>query len=352
MNHKVAVFLPNWIGDVVMATPAFRTIRQYWPDSKIIAVIKPYVNGILSGNPWFDQIIMYDKSGKSEYRTQQVISTLRQEKINEAFLFPNSFRVAYIAMMARIRYRTGFNRYFRGFLLTHKLTHKKSHWHGKYIPQPIIDDYNRIVMARGLPNPGHRMELFTTEFEDQQAENFWNQFQLYRYPKVIGFNNGGAFGAAKLWSQDHSKSFIKTISDRGWAVVILCGPSEKKRASELVAEFQSPQVVSLAGQSLSLGLTKGIIKKLDALVTTDSGPRHIAAAFGRPVVSLFGPTFIDWTRIYYNKEKTLQVPVPCGPCQQRVCPLGHHRCMSELLPNSVIHNLDILLNQEEHEYAS
>ena len=73
----------------------------------------------------------------------------------------------------------------------------------------------------------------------------------------------------------------------------------------------------------------------DLLITTDSGPRHFAAAFDRPVVTLFGPTHIAWTETYHRSAIHLQQAVPCGPCQERVCPEGHHRCMRELLPAEV-----------------
>jgi heptosyltransferase-2 len=66
------------------------------------------------------------------------------------------------------------------------------------------------------------------------------------------------------------------------------------------------------------------------LVTTDSGPRHFAAAFDVPVVSLFGPTHVRWSYTHYDKEFHLQIPVDCGPCQRRTCPLGHHKCMRDL----------------------
>jgi heptosyltransferase-2 len=77
------------------------------------------------------------------------------------------------------------------------------------------------------------------------------------------------------------------------------------------------------------------VRRADLLVTTDSGPRHFAAAFDRPVVTLFGPTHIAWTETYHLRAVHLQKPVDCGPCQRRVCPLGHHRCMTELSPMEV-----------------
>jgi heptosyltransferase-2 len=94
-------------------------------------------------------------------------------------------------------------------------------------------------------------------------------------------------------------------------------------------------VKSLADEPVSLGLSKAIVKRAALMVTTDSGPRHFAAAFGRPVVSIFGPTHRQWTITYHPRETCVQKSVPCGPCQQRICPLGHHRCMNELSVDEV-----------------
>ena len=85
---------------------------------------------------------------------------------------------------------------------------------------------------------------------------------------------------------------------------------------------------------LSLGLTKACVRRADLLVTTDSGPRHFAAAFDRPVVTLFGPTHIEWTETYHPRAVHLQQKVDCGPCQKRVCPKDH-RCMLRLTPEEV-----------------
>jgi heptosyltransferase-2 len=97
----------------------------------------------------------------------------------------------------------------------------------------------------------------------------------------------------------------------------------------------NPKVVSLAEQKLSLGLSKALVRHSRLLVTTDSGPRHFAAAFERPLITLFGPTHLAWGDIHYDKELCIQLPVDCGPCQQRVCPFQHHRCMRDLKVDEV-----------------
>jgi heptosyltransferase-2 len=114
-------------------------------------------------------------------------------------------------------------------------------------------------------------------------------------------------------------------------------------ARQIADESRSPHVFPLSAVPLSLGLTKAVVRRCDLLVTTDSGPRHFAAAFDRPVVALFGPTHIEWTETYFAKEICLQKKLACGPCQQRVCPLGHHRCMRELTPAEVLAAAERLL---------
>ena len=88
-----------------------------------------------------------------------------------------------------------------------------------------------------------------------------------------------------------------------------------------------PRVFSLADQAISIGLTEACIRRSRLLVSTDSGPRHFAPAFDVPVITLFGPTDIRWSDTHSPKEVHLRVPVDCGPCHQRTCPLHHHRCM-------------------------
>jgi|SRR5262245_12392763 len=327
--RSIALFLPNWVGDVVMATPAIRTVRTHFPAARLLAVCRPYVAATIDGAPWFDDVVLFDKAGSRERREVGVIRRLRRERVDAAVLFPNSFRSAAVAALGRCRRRIGFDRFGRGLLLTDVLQPKRDA-SGKRVPSPVIDDYNQLVRVLGVPDPGHRMDLFATPTDEAAADRVWADLGLHRYPEVIGLNSSGAFGAAKLWPAEHFADLARTLADRrGCGVLVVCGPNERATAREIVRLADRPQVVSLAERPVSLGLTKACVRRLDLFVTTDSGPRHFAAAFDRPVVSLFGPTFIDWTETYFSKGINLQKKVPCGPCQLRVCPLDH-RCMREL----------------------
>jgi heptosyltransferase-2 len=342
--NRIALFLPNWIGDVVMATPAIRAVRERYPDATLVGVCRSYVAATIAGSPWFNQVIAFDKKGPKERREFAVMRQLRHAHIDAAVLFPNSLRSAIVAALGRCRRRIGFNRYGRGFLLTDRLRPTRDAA-GKLTPCPIIDDYNRLVAPLDVAPPGHRMELFTTPADEHAADAVWHDLDLWRHQEVVGLNSSGAFGAAKLWPTEHFAALAKQLAQRrGCGVLVVCGPNERTIAREIVRQAGHPNVVSLADRSVSLGLTKACVRRCAAFVTTDSGPRHFAAAFDRPVVALFGPTFIEWTQTYFAKEITLQMKVPCGPCQLRVCPLDH-RCMRDLSVGEVLAATEDLLQR-------
>lgn len=343
---NLAVFLPNWIGDVVMATPALRALRARFPAARIAGVCRPYVAGLLDSAPWLDEVILLDRRGHWKHRWPAVAWQLRRTRIDLAVLFPNSFRSALVAWSGGCRRIVGFNRYGRGWMLTDRLAAQRDA-DGRFTPAPIIDDYNRLAEAAGCAAPGHRMELFTTNDDEQAADAVWRQFDLARHAEVICLNPGAAFGAAKHWDASYFAALARELTDQRQAgIVVLCGPGERELARQIAVQANRPGVHSLADMPLSLGLTKALIRRCSLLVTTDSGPRHFAAAFDRPVVTLFGPTHIAWTETFFAKAVHLQRQVPCGPCQQRICPTNDHRCMKDLLPGEVFRAATDLLSRQ------
>jgi heptosyltransferase-2 len=331
---KIAVFWPNWIGDAVMATPAVRALREHFPGARLISVFRPYIAGVLEGSPWLDGQLLLDSRGPWSRRWPAVALQLRREQIDLAVLFPNSFRCALAAWLGGCRRRIGYDRYGRGRLLTDRLEPKRD-VRGRLLPSPVIDAYNLLAVSAGCPQPSYRMELFTTAEDEAAADAVWRQAHFADYPKVVCLNPGAAFGSAKHWPSDHFATLAQLLTDRsGYGVLVLCGPQEQPQAKHIAYLARRSGVHPLAAPALSVGLTKACIRRANLLITTDSGPRHFAAAFGRPVVTLFGPTHIPWTETYYPRATHLQKPVPCGPCQLRVCPLDH-RCMKRLLPGQV-----------------
>ena len=345
---NIALFLPNWIGDVVMATPAIRALHDHFQGANFIGVCRPYVCDVLAGSPWLDKTIFLDRRGPWANRWPGVAWKLRRQGIDVAVLFPNSFRSALVGRLAGAKLRIGFDRYLRGGLLTHRLEPQRDA-KGHPVPCPIIDDYNRLAETAGCGWPGHKTELHTLPADEGAADIVWEKLGCAGNQEVFCLNPGAAFGSAKYW---HAENFARLAQDlcaqRGSRVLVLCGPSERDLSRQIVRLAARPTVYSLADERLSIGLTKALVRRCNLLVTTDSGPRHFAAAFDRPVITLFGPTHIAWTETYYAQAVHLQKKVPCGPCQLRVCPVDH-RCMKELTPAEVFAAVNDLMARVERD---
>jgi heptosyltransferase II len=340
---NLAVFLPNWIGDAVMATPALRALREHFRTDYIVGVTRPYVAGVLDGADWFDEVL----PATADWRgVRTVARRLRQLRPALAVLLPNSIRSALTAWLGACRRRIGLVRDpFRRLLLTDALEPVRDAA-GRITPSPVIEDYNRVAQAAGCADPGYRMELFTTPADEAAADLVWRRAGFGPGRSVVCLNPGAAFGSAKQWPASYFADLARDFArNRGSGVLVLCGPTERDLAGLIASAVDHPAVVALSAAgmpALSLGLTKAIIRRCDLLVTTDSGPRHFAAAFGRPVVTLFGPTHIAWTETCYPHAIHLQKQVDCGPCQRRICPLDH-RCMTRLLPTEVLAAAEELL---------
>jgi heptosyltransferase-2 len=309
------------------------------------AVVRPAVAPVLSGSSWFDEIVIsYHKSKRYDQRTAGVVRRLRRARYDVAILLPNSFRVALTAWMAAIPRRIGYVRYGRGMLLTDRLAPPRDPA-GRLRPTPMVEYYLALARALGCESRSLQLELATTPDDEAAADLTWSNLGLGNGEPVVSLNTGGAFGPAKSWPNASFAVLARRLVDEdGVSVLVLCGPAERAAAREIVSLAGHPRVVSLADQELSLGLSKACVRRAALLITTDSGPRHFAAAFGTPVVTLFGPTHIAWTRTYHPRALHVFHPVPCGPCQRPICPEGHHRCMQELTPEHVYKAATLLLD--------
>ncbi len=335
--ERLVVFCPNLIGDAVMATPTFRALKEAWPNSRITAVMKPQVAPVFEKAPWIDHTVFYTARARDRnHRLLPAVRELRHAKAQVALVLPGSFRSALITWMAGIPVRVGYARGGRSALLT-KLVQPELTAAGGFLPVPAVEYYLALARTIGASSRSPRTELFTTKKDERVADETWARLGIPQDGTVVCLNTGGAFGPAKNWPLDYFVTLaLQLVEQVNCHVLVLCGPGERENARTIAARAGHARVVSLADQPLSIGLSKACVRRSALLVTTDSGPRHFAGPFGTPVVSLFGPTHIGWTRTYHPNAIHLQQPVPCGPCQKPTCAEGHHRCMVELTPEMVL----------------
>jgi len=335
--RSLLVVVPNWVGDCVMATPTYRVLRAHFADAKITFLIQPYLRELLRGGPWMDACVAWPPKRRSrpwhrEYRT--VVHTLRAERFDAAILLPNAFRGALIAWQAGARRRVGYDRDGRGWLLTDRVP-VKNRIRGGYQPMPLVEYLADLVEAIGCPRPDDRLELYTTPDCDAVVERrlaeagvLMNDSDPARSRPLVLICPGAKFGASKVWLPERFGAVAdRLIEAHGATVVISPGPGEEPLADAIVAAMRRP-ALNLKNPILNLGELKSLVRRCRLLLGNDTGPRHLARAFGVPIVTVFGPTFAEWTRTSYAAERILQIPVDCGPCHKKVCPFGHLKCMT------------------------
>lgn len=327
---KFAVFLPNWIGDVAMATPALRALRNQYPKAEIVGIMRPYVADVLAGTGLLDRTVFYHPRGRDcSQKGWAFVRNLRAEKFDTVLLLTNSLRTGWLAWLSGARRRVGFARDLRSWLLTDRVIPKS-----RAVPNPVLDEYLRLTEKLGCLSTSRQIEAAVSPQDEALLKQLWNDQGVA--PDYVALNTGGAFGAAKNWPREKFVELAERIvTELGKKVLVVCGPSEREDARWIATNARHHGVFSLADAKLSIGLTKAAIRRSSLLVTTDSGPRHFAAAFGTPVVTLFGPTHIAWSETHYERSEHIQLKLDCGPCQQRECPLKHHRCMRDLSVDTV-----------------
>jgi heptosyltransferase II len=353
--EKILIVQPNWVGDAVMATPALRAIRELYPNAHISYLLRRYVKPIYNGMPWADKLITY-RTGRTKARAGKgqffdLAARLRARHFDLAILLPNSFKSALVCKMAGVPRVVGYERDGRGFLITDKLLPVKER--GKFIPTPIVKYYMGIAQYLGATHRDLKLQLFVTESEHREAEEILARCGLDpslnrpaargQAPMVL-LNPGAQYGSAKCWLPEYFAQLADRLIEEMGATVLISAAPKERAIVEAINRHMKHAAVDLARAGLTLGALKDIVRRCDLMVTNDTGPRHIAAAFDVPVTTLFGPTHPEWTEIYFSRERKVSVPVFCGPCQKKVCPLDH-RCMTRLTPGVVFSTSADLLSR-------
>lgn len=349
--NRLLVVMPSWLGDTVMAMPTLRALRLLYPQAQITALARSMVRPALDACPWIDRIITTrpPRKGMSDGRRVGPFNTARRlasGRFDTAVLLPNSFKTALLVRMAGIPRRVGYDRDGRGFLLTDRLLPRRDM--GKFVPVPTRDYYLGIARYLGSIDPDPTMQLFTRPEDDARAERLLAAagYDVQR-GRLVLFNPGANYGDAKMWSPER----FAAVADRcrrelGATVAVTGAPKERAILDQVLAIAREP-MLDLSRLGVDLKLLKSVVRRSSLMITNDTGPRHMAAALGVPVVTIFGPTDPAWTEIGFAAERKVMVKVFCGPCQKKACPLkgtpDEHACMRRVSPEMVYEQAASLL---------
>lgn len=363
-SQRILVRSVNWLGDAVMTTPALQRLREARPDAHITLLAPAKLADIWQNHPAINAVQTFT----AEEGPWSVGRRLRAEKFDVGLVLPNSPRSALELWLARIPERIGYARPWRNWFLTRTVAprpdamamHKRSPAEINRLIQPgtaiaetkfpanahHIYQYLHLAAALGAkPDPLPPKLVVTPDAVAQFAAKFKLNADAAASPLCFGLNAGAEYGTAKRWPEQRFIDAAIEIQKRTRCRWLIFGlAAEKEMAARIAAGIQqaagppkdSP-VLNLAGVT-SLGELCAALKFCRVLLTNDSGPMHVAAAVGTPVVVPFGSTSPELTGPGLPgdpRHQLLRAHVPCAPCFLRECPIDF-RCMTGISAQSVV----------------
>ena len=332
---KILVHCPSWVGDLVMATPALRAIRENNPAAQITLLVRPQIREVIEGLPYYDELIEYDsKILHQTWKKKFSISRkLKKSAFTLSIIFPNSFSSAAVSFLAGIPVRIGYNTNFRSFMLTHKISPPREK--SKKVPIPMVERYLNICKALNYTISSQKTMLAFSSGTREAVKKLYQQRGVDCTKPLVTIIPGATFGASKCWPPEYFAQVGEFLADHYDAqMMIITGPGEQEVALRIASLMRTPSF-TFTKEVIPLEYLKAIISDSALVVTNDTGPRHFAVAFDVPVVVIMGPTDPRYTNYNLGKTRLLREEVECGPCHLKICPIDH-RCMKNITAEKVI----------------
>ena len=344
----ILIIAPNWIGDAVMTQPLLASIKALYPESKIDVLASTWVAPIYRACSEVNEVI----EAKFEHKQLQwalrkkLAKQIEKQKYQACFVLPNSFKSALIPWLANIPLRIGYRGEMRFGLINVALDN----------PSKI----NRPPMVE------HYLALSTLLIDDEQTQNhksnnndvtpYLNVSTSVRqsiqsklqsaniHGSIYVMCPGAEYGPSKRWPTEHFAVLAKELIEANPSnqIILIGSQGDRHLADEITAQAnQNPNVYNWCG-STSLDEAIALIGMSKAVISNDSGLMHIAAALKVPQVAIFGSSDPAHTPPLSDRAKVIWLDLPCSPCHKRECPLGHLKCLKDILPQQVLATLNTL----------
>lgn len=331
---KIGVWQTAFLGDAVLTLPLLKALHTRYPDAEIHFFVRSGVESIFEGQPEITAVRGFAKRGAQKGLNAAVRLgwEIGQEGFDLWISTHKSFRSALVAGATGIKRRIGYDSpWFNRFAYTETVDRR-------FDELDEIERLFQLLGPLGITPPAPKAELILAGDARQAADDYWHTNCQGR--PVLGIHPGSTW-PTKCWPVPYFSEIVARASQAGAKVLIFAGPGEEAVAQAVMDGADLPSnadVVNLAGQ-LSLPHLAAYLGKLDAYLTNDSGPMHLAWTQDTPLVALFGPTVKQLGFFPRGEHSTvMEVDLDCRPCGlhgPRKCPKDHHNCMVNLTPDMV-----------------
>ena len=332
-QQHILIVGPSWVGDTVISQSLLKLLVQQNPAAKIDYLAPPWTLPLLTRMPEVRHGISNPFGhGALRFGARHVMGkTLRDQHYDHAVVLPNSWKSALIPWAAGIARRTGFRGEARWGLLN-----DLRQLDAIALPQ-MVQRFAALALPAGstLPAP---LPLPALQSTTAQQQVLLARLGLSTDKPVVAFCPGAEYGPAKRWPEAHFAALARLLAARGYAVWLVGSPKDHAIA-ETIAAASTGACINLCGKT-DIAEAADLLAASRLVVTNDSGLMHIAAAVGRPVIALYGSSSPQFTPPLSVDARILTLDIECSPCFQRVCPLGHFKCLNDLSPERVFAAID------------
>ena len=343
--NRILIIAPNWIGDAVMSQPLLANLKTIYPRCQIDVLASPWVAPIYRACTEVNQVL----EAKLEHKQlqwglrKQLAKQLEKNQYDSCYVLPNSFKSALIPWLANIPCRIGYRGEMRFGLINIALDNPS-----KLNRPPMANHY--LALGNALNSP---QEIDVSYPVDPKLnvsilakQSISIKLQVASIPdkSIYVLCPGAEYGITKRWPTEHFTNLAKQlISNEPNTHVILLGSKGDHILGEgITAQAKNiSQIHNWCGKT-SLDEAIALIGMSKALVSNDSGLMHIGAALKVPQVAIFGSSDPHHTPPLSDKAKVIWLNLPCSPCHQRECPLGHLKCLQDILPETVLRTIQAL----------
>ena len=335
---RTLIIAPQWIGDAVMTEPLLRRLKAR--GERITVAALPWVAPVYRAMPQVERVIEFPFAhGGLQWSARRAMARELRGQFDRAVVCPNSLKSALIPWWAGIAERVGYHGESRWGLLSTRLTNPS-----KTDRPPMVAFYGALSGEDSFGTEQPQLTLAPTEVAAALAP-----WALARgtYSVLVP---GAEYGPAKRWPAAHFAALAGQLAQTSGQAIVLLGSAKDAPVCAEIA-----QAVLAAGSGLCLDLSGrtglaealALVSAAHAVVSNDSGMMHVAAAFAVPQVAIFGsssprhtPPLSAHARVVWLKDDPEYRPaLDCAPCFERVCPLGHTRCLQDVSPQRVLNLL-------------
>ena len=330
---KILVVAPAWVGDAVLAQPLFRRLHERCADVTLDVLAPAWTHGLFARMPEIQTTIASPfVHGELALKRRHVLAReLAAHRYAQAIVLPNSFKSALIPFFAGIPRRTGFVGEARWGLLN-----DARHLDKRALPL-MVERFAALAEAR---NHDVKRPLAAPQLEVSAAQRAATLARLGLAPTrpVAVLCPGAEYGPAKRWPAKYFAELARKLAGANYDVW-LAGSGKDAAIGDEIAQSSGRACINLCGKT-TLAEAIDLMSCAALVVSNDSGLMHIAAALDKPLIALFGSSSPAFTPPSSAHATIVRLDLPCSPCFERECPLGHFNCMLQLTPDAVWRRID------------